>query len=67
MFSLLHPTNSFVSFVSINGSEHEVWPESGEQLFEGDLRPNGMSYFFSFSYFIKQKKPQLSRHSSLLV
>lgn len=41
MFSLLHPTNSFVSFVSINGSEHEVWPESGEQLFEGDLRPNG--------------------------
>ncbi|PIA58697.1 hypothetical protein AQUCO_00500561v1 [Aquilegia coerulea] len=41
MFTLLHPTEVFVTFVSINGSNHEVWPESGEQLFEGDLRPNG--------------------------
>ncbi|KAF9597924.1 hypothetical protein IFM89_022626 [Coptis chinensis] len=41
MFTLLHPTEVFVTFVSVNGSNHEVWPESGEQLFEGDLRPNG--------------------------
>ncbi|XP_052211449.1 uncharacterized protein LOC127814178 isoform X2 [Diospyros lotus] len=41
MFALLHPTESYVSFTSINGSKHEVWPESGEKLFEGDLRPNG--------------------------
>nr|XP_016437343.1 PREDICTED: uncharacterized protein LOC107763363 [Nicotiana tabacum] len=41
MFSLLHPTESYVSFTSINGSKHELWPESGEQVFEGDLRPKG--------------------------
>ncbi|XP_059663103.1 uncharacterized protein LOC132308859 isoform X2 [Cornus florida] len=41
MFTLLHPTESYVSFVSINGSKQEVWPESGEQFLEGDLRPNG--------------------------
>nr|XP_043607023.1 alpha-glucosidase 2 [Erigeron canadensis] len=40
-FSLLHPTESYVSFTSINGSKHDVWPESGEQFYEGDLRPNG--------------------------
>ncbi|KAL8266856.1 hypothetical protein R6Q59_004200 [Mikania micrantha] len=40
-FSLFHPTESYVSFTSINGSKHDVWPESGEQLYEGDLRPNG--------------------------
>ncbi|XP_057965893.1 uncharacterized protein LOC131156321 isoform X2 [Malania oleifera] len=41
MFRLLHPTQSFVSFISVDGSKHEVWPESGEQTYEGDLRPNG--------------------------
>ncbi|KAM7493797.1 hypothetical protein LguiB_028406 [Lonicera macranthoides] len=41
MFTLLHPTESYVSFTSINGTKHEVWPESGEQLYEGDLLPNG--------------------------
>ncbi|KAM7493796.1 hypothetical protein LguiB_028405 [Lonicera macranthoides] len=41
MFTLLHPTESYVSFTSINGTKHEVWPEFGEQLYEGDLRPNG--------------------------
>ncbi|XP_065877970.1 uncharacterized protein [Euphorbia lathyris] len=40
-FTLLHPTESFISFVSIDGSKHEVWPESGEQFYEGKLRPNG--------------------------
>ncbi|KAA8521085.1 hypothetical protein F0562_011762 [Nyssa sinensis] len=41
MFTILHPTESYVSFISINGSKHEFWPEAGEQIFEGDLRPNG--------------------------
>lgn len=41
MFTLLHPTESFVSFTSINGSKQEVWPESGEQTFEGDDLPDG--------------------------
>ncbi|GKV10555.1 hypothetical protein SLEP1_g21900 [Rubroshorea leprosula] len=37
----MHPTETFVSFTSIDGSKHEIWPESGKQIFEGDLRPNG--------------------------
>ncbi|KAL7159773.1 hypothetical protein ABFS83_01G050300 [Erythranthe nasuta] len=41
MFNLLHPTESYVAFTAIDGSHHEIWPESGEQLFEGNLRPNG--------------------------
>ncbi|KAI3961700.1 hypothetical protein MKW92_034201 [Papaver armeniacum] len=41
VFTLLHPTEVFVSFVSINGSKHELWPGADEQFFEGDLRPNG--------------------------
>ncbi|KAI3728016.1 hypothetical protein L6452_16641 [Arctium lappa] len=40
-FSLLHPSQSYVSFTAIDGSKHDVWPESGEQCYEGDLRPNG--------------------------
>ncbi|XP_068634479.1 uncharacterized protein [Aristolochia californica] len=40
-FSLLHPTEVFVSFVSIDGTKQEIWPESGEQLLEGQFRPNG--------------------------
>ncbi|KAK1367710.1 alpha-glucosidase 2 [Heracleum sosnowskyi] len=40
-FSLLHPTESYVSFVSIDGSKHDCWPTSSEQSYEGDLRPNG--------------------------
>ncbi|XP_020262392.1 LOW QUALITY PROTEIN: uncharacterized protein LOC109838352 [Asparagus officinalis] len=40
-FTLLHPTEVFVTFTSINGSKHEVRPESGEQTFEGTLQPNG--------------------------
>ncbi|XP_019182231.1 PREDICTED: uncharacterized protein LOC109177350 isoform X2 [Ipomoea nil] len=40
-FTLLHPTESYVSFTSVNGSKHEVRPESGEQIFQGDLLPNG--------------------------
>ncbi|KAF1861859.1 hypothetical protein Lal_00026333 [Lupinus albus] len=40
-FSLLHPTESFISFTSVDGSIHEVFPEGGEQLFEGNLIPNG--------------------------
>lgn len=40
-FALLHPTESFVSFISIDGSRHEIRPDSGEQSYEGDDRPNG--------------------------
>ncbi|XP_024993632.1 uncharacterized protein LOC112527307 isoform X1 [Cynara cardunculus var. scolymus] len=40
-FSLWHPSESYVSFTAIDGSKHDVWPESGEQFYEGDRRPNG--------------------------
>ncbi|KAI3883085.1 hypothetical protein MKX03_020163 [Papaver bracteatum] len=46
VFTLLHPTEVFVSFVSVDGSKHELWPESDEKLFEGDLRPNGELILF---------------------
>ncbi|KAL0559884.1 hypothetical protein IC582_000264 [Cucumis melo] len=41
MFNLLHPSESFISFTSIDRSVHEFWPESGEQYLEGDVLPNG--------------------------
>ncbi|VFQ64944.1 unnamed protein product [Cuscuta campestris] len=42
MFTLLNPTESYVSFTCVNGLKHEIWPQSGEQqIFEGDLLPNG--------------------------
>ncbi|KAK9195343.1 hypothetical protein WN943_003464 [Citrus x changshan-huyou] len=41
MFTLLHPTESFISFTSIDGSKQEIWPESGELFYEGNLLPNG--------------------------
>ncbi|XP_023641670.1 uncharacterized protein LOC17893582 isoform X2 [Capsella rubella] len=40
-FYLMHPTESFVSFTSIDGSKHEVWPDSGEQLYLGNNLPHG--------------------------
>ncbi|KAI4365348.1 hypothetical protein MLD38_021341 [Melastoma candidum] len=40
-FSLLHPTETFISFTSIDGSKHEVWPGSEELALEGDSLPNG--------------------------
>lgn len=40
-FTLLHPTEVSVIFNSIDGSAHEIGPESGEKILEGDLRPNG--------------------------
>uniref|UniRef100_A0A1J3DHX1 Alpha-glucosidase 2 n=1 Tax=Noccaea caerulescens TaxID=107243 RepID=A0A1J3DHX1_NOCCA len=40
-FSLMHPTESFISFTSMDGTKHEVWPDSGEQLYEGNNLPNG--------------------------
>ena len=48
MFNLLHPSESFISFTSVDGSVHEIWPESGEKYFEGDLLPNG-NHFLSFT------------------
>ncbi|XP_031502686.1 uncharacterized protein LOC116265867 isoform X1 [Nymphaea colorata] len=40
-FALLHPTDVYVAFTSVNGSKCEFWPESGDQSLEGDNRPNG--------------------------
>ncbi|EOY06961.1 Heteroglycan glucosidase 1, putative [Theobroma cacao] len=39
-------TTSFYSYelplnIPIDGSKQEVWPDSGEQLYEGNLLPNG--------------------------
>uniref|UniRef100_J3MK77 Uncharacterized protein n=2 Tax=Oryza brachyantha TaxID=4533 RepID=J3MK77_ORYBR len=40
-FILHHPTEVSVVFTATNGTKHELFPESGEVVFEGDLRPNG--------------------------
>ncbi|CAO2827331.1 unnamed protein product [Amaranthus hypochondriacus] len=40
-FALQHPTESFVSFTAIDGSKHQIQPESSELSYEGDQRPNG--------------------------
>lgn len=40
-FNLLNPTETFVSFSSIDGSKHEIRPDSGELALEGDARPDG--------------------------
>ncbi|KAF2308932.1 hypothetical protein GH714_024697 [Hevea brasiliensis] len=37
----LHPMETFVSFTSIDGSKHEIQPESGDRFYEGNLLPNG--------------------------
>ncbi|CAK7346191.1 unnamed protein product [Dovyalis caffra] len=40
-FTLLHPTETCVSFTSIDGSKQEIWPESGDQFYQENLLPNG--------------------------
>ncbi|KAB2093395.1 hypothetical protein ES319_A02G092400v1 [Gossypium barbadense] len=40
-FSLLHPTETFVAFTSVDGTNQEVWPETGEKFYQGNLLPNG--------------------------
>ncbi|KAL4308195.1 hypothetical protein GQ457_01G023780 [Hibiscus cannabinus] len=40
-FSLLHPTETFVAFTSIDGTKQEVWPETQEKFYQGNLLPNG--------------------------
>ncbi|KAF0909453.1 hypothetical protein E2562_036319 [Oryza meyeriana var. granulata] len=40
-FTLLNPTEVVVAFTAINGSKHEISPESGEVVLEGDMQPNG--------------------------
>ncbi|KAF2308919.1 hypothetical protein GH714_024092 [Hevea brasiliensis] len=40
-FIVLHPMETFVSFTSIDGSKHEIQPESGDRFYEGNLLPNG--------------------------
>ncbi|GAU15815.1 hypothetical protein TSUD_236310, partial [Trifolium subterraneum] len=47
-FHLLHPSESLVSFTSIDGSTHEVFPDGGEKSFEGRLIPNGNGHFYPF-------------------
>jgi alpha-glucosidase len=47
-FHLLHPSESLVSFTSIDGSTHEVFPDGGEKIFEGRLIPNGNGHFILF-------------------
>lgn len=47
-FALFHPTESFVSFTAVDASKLEVWPESGEQFYEGNLMPNGNILLFQF-------------------
>nr|XP_011465147.1 PREDICTED: neutral alpha-glucosidase C isoform X1 [Fragaria vesca subsp. vesca] len=41
MFTLLHPSESYVSFMAVDGSKHEIGPESNEKFYEGNLLPNG--------------------------
>lgn len=65
MFTLLHPTESYVSFTSIDGSKHEVWPESGEQFYEGDLLPNGKLPIFIFYIFVR--KAELFHRNKILL
>ncbi|XP_020696847.2 uncharacterized protein LOC110109955 [Dendrobium catenatum] len=50
-FTLLHPTEVFVMFKSIDGSEHEIGPEAGEKMLDGDIRPNGDAFSISFKSF----------------
>ncbi|XP_057997223.1 uncharacterized protein LOC110646260 isoform X2 [Hevea brasiliensis] len=40
-FNLLHPMKTFVSFTSVDGSKHEIRPDSGDRFYEGNLMPNG--------------------------
>lgn len=40
-FILLHPTESSITFTSVEGSKHEFWPDSGEHFYEGSLLPDG--------------------------
>ncbi|KAL2901029.1 Alpha-glucosidase 2, partial [Bienertia sinuspersici] len=40
-FYLMHPADTFVLFTAIDGSKHEIQPESNELSYEGDERPNG--------------------------
>lgn len=37
----LHSTEVHVAFTSIDGSKHIIDPDSNDQFFEGNLRPNG--------------------------
>ncbi|CAL5422423.1 unnamed protein product [Camellia sinensis] len=36
-----------LGYSSINGSHHEVWPDSGEKFYEGDFRPNDIMWILS--------------------
>ncbi|CAL5419966.1 unnamed protein product [Camellia sinensis] len=53
-----------LGYSSINGSHHEVWPDSGEKFYEGDFRPNGYNVDIEHS---KRLPPTTSnrRHPAL--
>lgn len=40
-FTLVHPTEVFVKFTSIDGKDCEYGPEIGEKFFEANSKPNG--------------------------
>lgn len=40
-FMVLHPAETFISFTSIAGMKHEIHPEDGDQIYKGNLVPNG--------------------------
>ncbi|CAI0441947.1 unnamed protein product [Linum tenue] len=40
-FTLLHPTETFISFTSIDGTKREIWPDAGDQTYQGNQLPNG--------------------------
>ena len=63
MFTLLHPTESFISFTSIDGSKQEIWPESGEQFYGGNLLPNGSTLYFQSYFGFMSKSVALSTQS----
>lgn len=50
-FCLLNPTETFVTFTSIDGFKHEIWPDSGEQTLQGNLLPNGKLLNLAFDLF----------------
>ncbi|CAL1386677.1 unnamed protein product [Linum trigynum] len=40
-FTLLHPTETFITFTSIDGTKREIWPDAGDQTYQGNQLPNG--------------------------
>ncbi len=43
---------TFVSFTSVDGSKHEIRPDSGDRFYEGNLMPNGSYALFFLLHFM---------------